>query len=170
MPVYDFRCEVCGETLTDVFQKMSAEPPECGMCLMPMKKKPSAPAVVGGDWLDHGLQGRYSKQAGRHFKNSKELDAWAASRGLAPVSSTSREWRAIRDSNKEEAQVDAKKQGFTDQEDRKRRLKDNSRDHLAAAGQKKIDAYHDEHGTEGKKAVEEFVKLPEKKPTVSVAG
>lgn len=170
MPIYDFRCEVCGEVSLDVFRKMDGVPPDCGMCLVPMKKKPAAPAIIGGTWLNDGTKGRYVKQADRHFGSAKELDAWAASRNLAVVSNSSKEWRAVKDANKEEAHKDAKKQGFRDQEDRSRSLKENSRDHLAAAGQKKIDAYHEEHGTAERVAVDDFVKLPEKKPAVSVAG
>lgn len=169
MPIYVYRCSVCRDQ-REVFQKIGAGPPGCEMCLVPMEKRPAVASLAGVTWLNDGTKGRYVKQADRHFRNAKELDAWAASRNLAVVSNSSREWRAVKDANKEEAHKDAQKQGFRDQEDRSRSLKENSRDHLAAAGQKKIDAYHEEHGTAERVAVDDFVKLPEKKPAVSVAG
>lgn len=168
MPLYEYNCPTCGQKKT-VVQKMSAQvAPEC--CDAAMRKDYRTGGFIGGDYLDSGLKGKFSKQAGVHFKNSKEVDAWAAARGLAVVSSTSSEWKAIKLENKEEAQKDARKAGFADQEARKRYLKENQRDAVAAAAEKKIDAYHAEHGSEGRQAVEEFATLPEKKPTVTVAG
>jgi hypothetical protein len=135
-----------------------------------MRQMPSAPAITGRTWLRDGPGGHYSKQAGRFFQNAREIDTWAEQRGLAVVSSTSREWRGVKDANKEEAQKDAKSEGFADQDDRKRSLKENSRDYVAAAAEKKMEAYHAEQGTEGRVAVEDFAKLPEAKPSVTVAG
>ena len=166
MPVYDYRCS-CGATKDNVVHKMAESGPTCE-CGQAMTKRPSAPALGGGDWLTHGVNGRYSKQAGRYFKNAKEVDAWASARGLAPVSAKSRDWRSIVDTNKEEANKDAKREGFRDQDDRKAKLADpkTKLDIGVANTQKQIDTYHAEHGSEGKKSVDEFAGL--QKNTLSV--
>jgi hypothetical protein len=57
--------------------------------------------------------------------------------------------------NREAREGDARREGFRDAEDRHTKLKENQRDIVAANRQEKIDAYHDEHGSAGKRNVDD---------------
>lgn len=120
-----------------------------------------SPATFYGKIFDNGEGGLFNKQLNRRFSSYKEMENYAASRGLTAVSKGSAEWKQFNHESKTAADSEAKEQGFRDAEDRKKSLKENKRDHLANARQKQIDAYHEQHGNEGKKSIEEaFGPLP----------
>jgi len=162
MPLYPVNCP-CGSE--EGWSRRPIEPNttevECFSCprvvpIVAMQAHQLA-KVHGRDYLDDGVKGRFNKQAGRHFTSRKDMEAWAESRNLEPVSPNDTAWTSIKEINKEHANKDAKAEGFKDQEDRKKTLKEQPEDYLHAAAGKKIDAYHDEHGSAGKKSTDQFL-------------
>lgn len=105
--------------------------------------------------------GIYVKQAGRRFHSEREMMSWADANGFEAVSPTSDRWKGIKDNNRNQADVDAKRDGFSNAKERADLIKNNKRDMLARSRQLQIDKHHEEHGSEGKQTVEEaFGELP----------
>lgn len=99
--------------------------------------------------------GIFIKQAGRSFHSESEMMTWADDHGLEAVAPDSDRWKNIKYHNRNEADKDAKRDGFSSAKERSDLIKYNKRDMLARSRQKKIDAYHDEHGSDGKQTVEQ---------------
>jgi 5-methylcytosine-specific restriction endonuclease McrBC GTP-binding regulatory subunit McrB len=135
------------------------------------------PAQMGRFFMrgDGDNGGVYHPQAGRRFHSEKEMMAWASANGFEAVSPSSDAWKGMRDRNRNdawkgmrdrnrnEADKDARRDGWRNAEERAATIRDKSkqRDLINANKQKQIDAYHDEHGSEGKRDVEQFDTRPE---------
>ena len=117
----------------------------------------TAPNIGGKMWNngDGDSGGIYVKQAGQRFHSEKEMVAWADSNDLEMVAPDSQRWRGIKDHNKDQADADARRDGFSTAKERSDLIKNNKKDMLARARQIKMDKYHDEHGSEDKKTLED---------------
>lgn len=122
------------------------------------------PAMGGRSFMkgDGDSGGVYVKQLGRRFHSEKEMLNYASAMGLEPVAPNSDRWKGIKYTNRNEADKDAKRDGFSSAKERADLIRNNKRDMVARSRQKKIDKYHDEHGSDGKQTVDTaFGKLPE---------
>lgn len=146
------RC-ACGST--DGF-RIDSDTGKCWDCGVVCARVAAFPHVGGKMWNngDGDNGGRYIKQAGRSFHSEREMQAWADASGLDIVSSKDSAWTSIREDNRQENDKDAQKQGYSDAEARSADIKVNGKDMVANNRQKKIDAYHEEHGEEGRETVE----------------
>lgn len=115
------------------------------------------PRMMGRMFMngDGDSGGFYSRQLGRRFHSEKEMIAYAESQGLVPVSGNDKAWTDIKENNREANDVEAQARGFRDSEHQAADIKKHSRDYLATARQKKIDAHHEVHGNEGRQTIEE---------------
>lgn len=170
MPIYPIDCPECGSR--EGFSRTAlavGDKVECFECpaITVVSNRMAVPNVVGTNWVDSGVKGRYSKQAGRYFENRKQMEQWAESKNLAIVSSKDSSWTSIREANREEREKDAKAEGFRDAEHRSRELKENSEEYRHQAAQKQIDRYHDEHGNEGKRSTDEHLAAVDAKAAAS---
>ena len=140
----------------DLGYRVDATTAECWDCNEIVERVQAFPNIGGRMWNngDGDSGGRYIKQAGRSFHSEREMHAWADAEGLDIVSATDSAWTSIRDTNRNENDKDAQKQGYTDAASRSADIAANGKDMLANNRQKKIDAYHDENGTEGRETVE----------------
>jgi putative FmdB family regulatory protein len=153
MPYYEYRCGDCGHDF-EVVKSMSKhkEPEACRACGQPEAQRRYSPVGInGGDWAG----GKYSKQLGRSFGSVAEVDAYCQKEGLEPVATNSARWQGIRNRNREARERDARAEGFRDAEHRHSELSTNSRDIVAANRQAKIDEYHSEHGSAGRRTVDD---------------
>jgi hypothetical protein len=87
--------------------------------------------------------GVYVKQLGRRFHSEKEMLNYASAMGLEPVAPNSDRWKGIKYTNRNEADKDAKRDGFSSAKERADLIRNNKRDMVARSRQKKIDKYHD---------------------------
>tara|TARA_R110002020_G_scaffold21537_19_gene73123 strand:- start:537 stop:962 length:426 start_codon:yes stop_codon:yes gene_type:complete len=108
--------------------------------------------ITGSEWVG----GHHSAQLGRTFYSAAEVDTFCKENNLAPVSRNSTQWKRLRSTSKNNAEVEAKKEGFASNENRRSELKTKSRDYVAAARQEKIDEFHEEHGNEDKASVDTY--------------
>lgn len=159
MPVLTkITCE-CGSTDGWRIDEDTAECWECGQTARRVLKMP---AMLGRFFMrgDGDNGGVYHPQAGRRFHSMKEMEQWAEANDLEMVSPSDSKWRGIRDRNREEADKDAKRDGWSSAEERATAIRENKRDIVAANRQRQIDKYHDEHGNEGKQSLEEAFSTP----------
>jgi hypothetical protein len=138
---------------------------ECWECARTCYRVHRMPAQMGRFFMrgDGDNGGVYHPQAGRRFHSEKEMAAWADANGFEMVSPTSSTWQGIKDRNRNEADKDAKRDGWRSADERAEAIRDKSkqRDIVAANRQKKIDQHHEEHGSEDKATIEEaFGDLP----------
>jgi hypothetical protein len=130
----------------------ASDPEACRECEAPDAQRTYQPlGITGKEWPG----GKHSKQLGRTFESAAEVDAYCEKEGLEPVSRNSRAWQGMINRNREAREVEAKAEGFSDAESRNRSLKENAKDHVATAREAKIKEYHDEHGNEGKRNVDD---------------
>lgn len=108
--------------------------------------------VVGASWAG----GKYFAQLDKTFDSARQMEQWASKEGLEPVSRSSDRWQGLKDNSKNLADSEARQQGFTDARDRKVTLSSKAEEYVNANKQTQINAHHDEHGSEGRKTVEEF--------------
>lgn len=138
---------------------------ECWECARVCQRQHLMPAQMGRFFMrgDGDNGGVYHPQAGRRFHSEKEMMAWASDNGFEAVSPNSDAWKGMRDRNRNEADKDARRDGWRNAEERAATIRDKSkqRDLINANKQKQIDAYHDEHGSEGRRDVEQFDTRPE---------
>jgi len=114
--------------------------------------------------------GKYFSQVGRTFFSRSEMEKWASKEGLRPVEPSSREWKGLKSDSRDEADKEAKSEGWRNACDRNKSLRDNHRDHVAASQEAQIAKYHDEHGTDNKQSIEEaYGPLPEEGARVTVS-
>jgi predicted nucleic acid-binding Zn ribbon protein len=153
MPIYRVECESCGND--EGFDTLAARAEQgdqvrcmnCGELCTPLV---SPVGLAGMEWAG----GKYIAQVGRSFRSSREMEKWAAREGLVPVTRGDSAWRGLRDRAKEARNRDAQKRGYRDAEDLHRTTVDHGKDLLAENRQKKIDEYHNEHGSAGKQPVD----------------
>ena len=153
MPIYPYTCDTCG-TSFDVVKRMSKcnDPEACRSCGAFYARRTYQPlGITGKEWPG----GKYSKQLDRTFNSAAEVEAYCAKEGLEPVATGSKAWQGMINRNREAREVDARREGFRDAEHRHKELTDNTKDIVAANRQKQIDAYHDEHGSDGKRNVDD---------------
>lgn len=138
---------------------------ECWECARTCYRVHRMPAQMGRFFMkgDGDNGGVYHPQAGRRFHSEREMAAWADANGFEMVSPTSSTWQGIKDRNRNEADKDARRDGWSSAEERAATIRDKSkqRDLIAHNRQKQIDEHHEEHGSEGKVTVEQaFGDLP----------
>lgn len=153
MPIYPYTCDSCGSSF-DVVKRMSKcnDPETCKSCGTEGARRTYSPlGITGQEWPG----GKYSKQLDRTFSSAAEVDAYCAKEGLEPVARNSKAWQGMINRNREAREADARAEGFRDAEHRHKELTENTQDIVAANRQEKIDAYHDEHGSEGKRTVDD---------------
>lgn len=85
MPLYEFQCQDCHQTL-EVIQKVSDPPPkECPQCGGSLTKLLSAPAIrfKGEGWYitDYSNKGKQPKKEEKESKESKDKDSKSKSEG-----------------------------------------------------------------------------------------
>ena len=78
MPTYDFKCGVCQKKLTDVFQMMSAENPEC--C---GRKMNTVPGLCSGYVFPaEGITLNHVEAQPKTFHSKKEMVTYARKNNL----------------------------------------------------------------------------------------
>lgn len=154
MPQYSIQCE-CGGTegfCSIKEREANGGKAPCYDCDTWCDTKITGVKIVGGSWAG----GKYFAQLDKTFDSPRQMEAWAAKEGLVPVSRESTRWQSLKDNSKNLADQEARQQGFKDARDRKVELSTKTEDYVNANKQAKIDAHHAEHGSEGRKTVEEF--------------
>lgn len=139
------------------------ETAECWECGEAVPRSVQIPTMLGRFFMkgDGDSGGVYVKQLDRRFHSEKEMLAYAESKGLEPVAPNSDRWKSIKTNNRNLADKDARRDGFSSAEERARLIKNKPKDMVARAREKKIEKYHDEQGSDGKQTLEEaFGELP----------
>ena len=152
-------CE-CG---SDRGWRIDMDMAECWECGETVPRGVQTPTMLGRFFMkgDGDNGGVYVKQLGRRFHSEKEMMAYAESQGLEPVAPNSERWKSVKANNRNEADKDAKRDGFSSADERANLIRNNKKDMLARAREKKIEEYHEEHGSDGKQTLEEaFGDLP----------
>jgi hypothetical protein len=103
----------------------ASDPEACRECEAPDAQRTYQPLGITGKEWPGG---KHSKQLGRTFESAAEVDAYCEKEGLEPVSRNSRAWQGMINRNREAREVEAKAEGKE---------------------------YHDEHGNEGKRNVDD---------------
>tara|TARA_Y100000310_G_C20060617_1_gene524814 strand:+ start:54 stop:530 length:477 start_codon:yes stop_codon:yes gene_type:complete len=93
-------------------------------------------------------------QIGKKFSSSAELDKYCSENDCEVVSNDSKRWRDIKDSARQGHQEQVQAEGYRDIADKRNKWKGQKEDRVRANQQKKIDAYHDNHGSSDKQTVE----------------
>ena len=86
--------------------------------------------------------GVYHPGAGRRFRSSKEMESWADANGFEMVSTSSSTWKEHKDRNRNAADLDARRDGWSSAEERAETIRDKNkqRDLINANRQRQIDA------------------------------
>lgn len=154
MPLYDAHCPDCGvlETVSSIKDyEANGNKLECPSCGTLVPQKPPAVKTVGL-WDSKPL---HIKQIGRTFTSQQELDRYCEANGVEAVSKHDSGWKAFKAASRESADALCRDMGYRDSDDHRANFKKHQRDLVAANRQAQIDAYHDKHGSDGKKAVDD---------------
>lgn len=158
MPLYAISCE-CGSD--EGFDTLADRDEQGGLVRCLNCHALNTTRIVPVQSLDVWSKPKYVAQVDRSFASQKELDSYCQERGVEYVSRDSATWRKFHDRSKAAADGEAQEAGFRDARHRKEFVVKNQRDIVASNRQRKIDEYHEQYGSEGKKTVEEaFGELP----------
>lgn len=90
MAIYEFQCE--SHHVTDIICRSEERPAtiSCEICNSEahyvIKAHANTPGLFGDCTGKHGINGVYDQGLGAHYRNGRERDAIAKSKGLVPVS------------------------------------------------------------------------------------
>jgi len=151
MPIWKIACDCGGDSSTRLtFSKREEEyggRVPCSICGELNDTRPAIKAVTGVTEIQ-------IKQVGRTFSSSAELDKYCEANNCEAVSKDSKRWRDFKDSAKRGHQEQVKAEGYRDIDDKRNKYKAEKVDRVRASQQKKIDAYHNKHGSADKQTVE----------------
>ena len=151
MPVWRIECE-CG---SDTSKRLTFSRREeeygglapCINCDKLNKPLPAIRAVTGCTEIE-------IKQIGKKFANSAELDKYCEQNDCEAVAPDSKRWKDFKDRAKQGHLEQVKAEGYRDIDDKRNKWKKEKVDRVRATQQKKIDSYHEKHGSSGKQTVE----------------
>jgi putative FmdB family regulatory protein len=116
MPLYDYECEDCGE-VDEFYYKISEKPASvpcsCGGSYTPLL----SPVFLGN------AVPIVSQAFDRTFSSVKEMEQFAAGRNLQVLSADDPNWKVRKDAVREKCERNAKKQGYTDYEEKQKTLR-----------------------------------------------
>ena len=117
---------------------------DCGNLASPM---PAIRAVTGCKEIN-------INQIGKKFSNAAELDKYCEQNDCEAVSKGSKKWQDFKDRARQGHLEQVQSEGYRDIADKRNRWKRDKVDRARAVQQKKIDKYHDTHGSSGKQTAE----------------
>ncbi len=151
MPIWKIRCSCGGESSRRITYSTREEEYgglvpclDCGELNKPM---PAIKAVTGVTEIT-------INQIGKKFSSAAELDRYCEQNDCEAVSKDSKKWRDFKDSARKGHLDQVKAEGYRDIADKRNRWKGDKVDRARAVQQKKIDSYHDKHGSSDKQTVE----------------
>tara|TARA_Y100000361_G_C11160544_1_gene347029 strand:+ start:3134 stop:3610 length:477 start_codon:yes stop_codon:yes gene_type:complete len=151
MPIWRIACECGSETSKRMTYTKREEEygglVPCASCNVLNNPMPAIRAVTGCTEIE-------IKQIGKKFANSAELDKYCEQNDCEAVTPNSKRWKDFKDRAREGHQAQVKAEGYRDIADKKKRWKKDKVDRTRAVQQKKIDTYHDKHGSSNKQTVE----------------
>tara|TARA_S200002703_G_scaffold35810_2_gene30903 strand:+ start:6687 stop:7163 length:477 start_codon:yes stop_codon:yes gene_type:complete len=152
MPVWRIKCECGSDTSTRLtFKKREEEYGglvPCVSCDDLNNPLPAIRAVTGCKEIS-------IKQVGQNFANAAELDRYCEENDCEAVAPNSKRWQDLKDQARQGHMEQVKAEGYRDIDDKRNKRKQQKVDRVRANQQKTIDKYHDNHGSSGKKTVEQ---------------
>lgn len=151
MPIWRIDCECGCETSKRLTFKSREEKygglVPCIDCGKLNSALPAIRAVTGCTEIE-------IKQIGKKFSNAAELDKYCEQNDCEAVTPNSKRWRDFKDRARQGHQEQVQAEGYRDIDDKRNKWKKQKEDRVRATQQKKIDSYHDKHGSSNKQTVE----------------
>lgn len=162
MPIWNIDCDCGCETSRRMsYDRRVEEYGDNVPCSACGTVVPVRPGIGGFSGVEINL---HVSQIGRTFTTAADLDNWAHKNNKEVISPTSSQWRSIADASREGKEAQAREEGYSSVEEKRRRHSTDRVERVRQAQQAKIDNYHSEHGESGRKTVEEaFGSVPERK-------